>query len=110
MAKKLHEMTEDERGDYYYEHRDDDSLFSRTPAPIKVRKGTTASTMFSLRIPAGDLTRIAEAAKARGTTVSELMRKATLAAIEDEDETQRELAIGSAKEKARELAEALNKL
>jgi hypothetical protein len=107
MEKKLHEMNEDERGDYYEAHKDDDTLFSKTPAPIRIR---SASTMFSLRIDAGELTRIAEAAKARGTTVSELMRSATLAAIEDEDESQRALAIGTAKEKARELAEALSKL
>jgi hypothetical protein len=105
--KKLSEMNEDERGDYYEAHKDDETLFSKTPAPIRVR---SSSTMFSLRIPASELTRIAEAAKARGITASELIRRATLAAIEDEDESQRAVAIGTAKAKARELAEALSKL
>lgn len=109
MAKKLNEMTEDERGDYYYAHRDDETLVL-SPAPIKVRRGASVSTMFSLRIDAAELTRIGEAARARGLTVSELMRKATLAAIEDQDETQRALAIGAAKAKAKELTDALSKL
>lgn len=110
MAKKLSEMNEDERGDYYEVHKDDETLFSLTPAPIHVRKGASVSTMFSLRIDAAELTRIGEAAKARGLTVSELMRRATLAAIEDQDETERVLAIGAAKAKAKELTEALSKL
>lgn len=109
MTKQLHEMTEDERGDYYEQHKDDDSLFSKKAAPIRVRPGSV-STMFSLRIPALELTRIAEAARARGMSVSEFMRKASMAAVEDEDEGTRMKAIGAAKVKVKELAEALNKL
>jgi hypothetical protein len=109
-TKKLSEMTEDERGDYYEAHKDDETLFSSTPAPIRIRRGAKASTMFSLRIPAAELTRIGEAARARGLTVSDFIRKASLAAIEDEDETRRAAALGAAKKKAKELAEALSKL
>ena len=109
MAKKLHEMTEDERGDYYYEHRDDESIML-SPAPIKMRKRGTVSTMFSLRIPAKELMEIGDAARMRGMTVSEFIRKASLAAAHDEDENDRAVAIGAAKAKAKELAEALSQL
>jgi uncharacterized protein (DUF1778 family) len=109
MAKKLHEMTEDERGDYYYEHRDDET-FVLSPVPIKVRRGATVSTMFSLRIPAEELMEIGDAARVRGMSVSEFMRKASLAAAHDEKAADQAVAIGAAKAKARELAEALSKL
>jgi len=109
MAKELHQMSEDERAEYYEAHKDEE-LFSPQPVRVRVRRGDGASTMFSLRIPSAELTRIGEAARARGMTVSEFIRKSSLAAAENEDEAERAAAIGAAREKARELSEALSKL
>lgn len=108
--KPLHEMSEDERARYYEEHMDDDTLFSKTPRATRPRRGTGPSTMFSLRMTGEELTKIAVAAKERGMTVSDFIRKASMAAVEDDDAASRAVALGEAKEKARELREALSRL
>jgi len=108
--KPLHEMSEDERARYYEKHMDDETLFSKTPRATRPRRGSGPSTMFSLRMTGEELTRIAEAARARGMTVSDFIRRASLAAIDDQDAAEKATALGEAKEKARELSEALNRL
>ena len=108
--KPLHEMNEDERARYYEEHMDDETLFSKKALPLRPRRSTGPSTMFSLRMGGDELTKIAEAAKARGVTVSEFIRTASMAAVEDSEGASRAIALGEAKAKAKELAEALSRL
>lgn len=107
MNKKLHEMTETERAEFYEQHQDDDSLFSHEPEAVAIGK---TSTTFSLRISGAELTRISAAARTRGMNVSEFIRKASLAAADDEAEESRAITIGEAKQKARDLAETLKRL
>lgn len=110
QKKDLNEMTEGERGDFYAEHKDDDSFFSHKAVELPGRRQGTASTMFSLRIPADELKRISAAARARGLSVSEFIRRAALAETDDGESRSRAEALAKARTKARELAETLARL
>ena len=72
MARSKKEMTDEELARYYEERRDDDSLWSEKPVPVKVRKDV--GTLFSLRLPAEELEMLRQEADKKGTTVSALLR------------------------------------
>jgi hypothetical protein len=77
-------LTEAELARFYEKHKDDLSLWVKQPRRIRYRRGEGPSTVFSLRLTGDELTRIAQAAHAREMSVSDFIRKATMAAIDEE--------------------------
>lgn len=75
---------------------------------IKVSKSPRA--VYGLRLSPEEFQEYSDAAKARGVTLSEFLRSAARGAIEGEIDTERAAAVGTAREKARELTEALSRL
>lgn len=78
-------MMEDERARYYEGRMNDESLWEKKPTPvrqIRSRRGQGPSTTFTLRLTGDELTRIAEAAIALGTTPTDFIRTAALKATE----------------------------
>jgi predicted DNA-binding protein len=75
--------------------------------PIKgtVSKNLTFST--SVRFPPEEFSRLSEAARSRGMTLSAFLRAAAEAALSSETDVERIAAIQEARQKASELQEAL---
>jgi len=69
-------MDEKELATFYEKRRDDASLWEETPTPANVRHGGTV--VFSVRFDPHELTLLREKARERGTTVSELVRRAAI--------------------------------
>lgn len=109
-SDKPQEMTEAELARFYEEHQDDMSLWEKKPRQIRSRRGAGPSTIFSLRLTGEELTKIARAAQARDVTVSDFIRRATMAAVENNTLPEESTALDEIREKVRELAETVNRL
>ena len=108
--QRSEEMTEAEMARYYEEHKDDMSLWEKKPRSIRSRRGAGPSTMFSLRLTGEELTRIAEAARAKEITVSEFIRKATMAVVDGDVSLQETANLDEVRAKARDLAETVDRI
>ena len=84
MAKQRKGLTDEELARYYQERRDDESLWSQTPAPVTIRK--EGGTLFSLRLPADELEVFRQQAEKRGTTVSALLRDGARLLLQQDDQ------------------------
>jgi hypothetical protein len=108
------EMTEGELARYYEDHMHDDDFWDNfKPSSIKLPEGKAPSTVFTMRIDPVELERIARTAHAAGMNASEFVRRACLAAIEDQDRLRLADKAKAAKEvqkKIQELAEAASRL
>jgi len=74
---ELDKLSEEELAEYFYEHRDDESLWAGKfvdVTPAKPGEGL----VWSMRISGKDLDEIADAAHGSGTNVSEFFRSAAL--------------------------------
>ena len=69
-------MDEKELATFYENRRDDPSLWEERPTPANVRHRGTV--VFSVRFDPHELTLLREKARERGTTVSELVRRAAI--------------------------------
>ncbi|HEX5370194.1 MAG TPA: hypothetical protein VFY10_12335 [Dehalococcoidia bacterium] len=81
--------------------------------PVKANVSKNPRSVFSVRLNFGELGRIEEAAKARGLTISEFMRQASLAAANGEQDLapgEHTAAVLAVREKARDLYNAVEKL
>ncbi len=75
--KKPDEMTEKELAQFYEERKDDESLWEKKPAKIRVRRGGP-STVFSLRLAPEELEELSKVAEANGVNLSDFIRSAAL--------------------------------
>jgi uncharacterized protein (DUF1778 family) len=81
--------------------------------PVKARVAKPVRAVYSVRMSSAELTEISVAAKNRGLTVSDFMRRASLAAAQGElglDAGKREADVLAVREKALELYEAVERL
>lgn len=69
-------MDDKELARFYENGRDDTSLWEERPSKANVRRGGTV--VFSVRFDPGELTLLREKAEERGTTVSDLVRRAAI--------------------------------
>jgi len=69
-------LSEEELAKYFYEHRDDESIWESKAYILPSGKPSTA--VFQLRIDPSELTEIAQASFANGGNVSEFFRTAAL--------------------------------
>ena len=81
--------------------------------PVKARVSKDPRSVYSVRLRFGELSEIMKAAEAKGLTVSEFMRQASLAAARGEVDLKfgvQAQTLLAVREKARELYEAVEKL
>jgi hypothetical protein len=81
--------------------------------PVKARVANPVRHVYSVRMSGKELDEISDAAKARGMTTSEFMRKAAMAAVHGELDLNAEehrAALHAVRERAKELYEAVEKL
>jgi hypothetical protein len=78
--------------------------------PVKGRVSKNLSINFAIRLSPAEFEEFSEGAKARGMTLAELMRSSTRAALAGTFDAERASAVGEAKQKIREAAEALSKV
>ena len=74
----LDKLSEEELAEYFYEHRDDESLWTGKFVDVPPAKPGESGLVWSMRISGKDLDEIADAAHGSGTHVSEFFRSAAL--------------------------------
>jgi uncharacterized protein (DUF1778 family) len=79
-AKRPDEMSEAELAGFYQKQRGDTSLWSKTPRPMRRRRGQGPSTAFAVRLTPAELEELTAAAGRSGTTLSDFIRSASLTA------------------------------
>jgi uncharacterized protein (DUF1778 family) len=78
--------------------------------PVEVRVAKSPRAVYGLRLSPQEYQDIAEAAQARGMTMSDFLRSAARAAVEGTLDVEKAEALSTVKEKARELNEAVSRL
>lgn len=81
--------------------------------PVKAKPNKTGSVVYSLRLSVDEFLRISKAAKASGMTLAAYLRSAALLAADGErtpEDAEKAVALQEVREKARELAEAVQRL
>jgi hypothetical protein len=77
---------------------------------VNVRPSKNRVMSFAIRLSHEEMQEFSAAAKAKGMTLADFMRSASRAAAASELDVDRAAALGAAKEHARELADALQRL
>ena len=112
MSQSRDEMNEADLARFHEAHADDETLWRKPPRTIRSRRGKGPSVTFSIRLTGEELTRISEAAFARGTNPTDFIRAAALDAVDSPaDKQQRhERAINEVRNKVEELQQAVGRL
>jgi hypothetical protein len=79
-------------------------------SPVKARVSKNLSVTYAIRLSPGEYSEFSAAAKARNMTLADFMRAAARGVVTGEIDVTKAAAIGTAREKVRELAEALRQL
>jgi predicted DNA binding CopG/RHH family protein len=103
--RKTDQEIDEEMGQAIAEGRE---LEGWEPVPARVSK--TPRAVYGVRLSPGEYREISEAARAHGMSMSDFLRWAARAAIDGRTDVDQVAAITTAKEKARELGEALGRL
>jgi hypothetical protein len=78
--------------------------------PIQAKPSKNLSVTYAIRLSPEEYETFTDAARARAMTLATFMRSAVHGAIAGEIDVQKAAALSNAREKARELAEALSQL
>ncbi len=105
-------MTDEEIIRYYEDLKAQGKLYDNL-VPVKARVSKNLGIVFSVRFTPEDLDAIEDAAKARGMTISDFIRKAAMGAVAGGEQLaagEKATALEEVRERVRELSEAVSRL
>lgn len=106
-AKNPDDMDEEELASFYEAHKGDVSLWRREPLKIRSRRGKGPTTSFAVRLAPAELEELQAAAAQDGVTLSEFIRRSSLAAARTEASSRR-LALTALRDEVKRIGAVLD--